>query len=123
MGTNQGMFLLDENIPRKVLSVLRAAGYTVVRAYDVGLRAHSDAVVFAYACSYRMTIITFDTDYLNQTVFPPPHAGILVLRFFPRNTSFNALASAVLTAVTQLVDLPLSNRVYLLDPDGLREEQ
>jgi hypothetical protein len=69
-----------------------------------------------------MTIITFDTDYLNQTTFPTPHAGILVLRSFPRDTSVNELASAVLKAVTQLVLLDISNRVYRLDPDGLEEE-
>src|SRR5579885_2567354 len=106
MRTNQGMFLLDENIPRKVLSVLRAAGYTAVRVYDAGLRAHSDAAIFAYARSHQMTIITFDTDYLNKTVFSPPHAGILVLRSFPRNTSVNELATAVLEAVIQLADVP-----------------
>ena len=38
-----------------------------------------------------MTIITFDTDYLNQTAFLAPHAGVLVLRSFPRNTSVRVL--------------------------------
>jgi CRP-like cAMP-binding protein len=69
-----------------------------------------------------MTIITFDTDFLNQIVFSPPHAGILVLRSFPRQISVTELASAVLMAVTQLADLDISNRVYRLDPSGLEEE-
>ena len=69
-----------------------------------------------------MTIITFDTDYLNQTTFPPPHAGILVLRSFPRDTPVNELASAVLKALAQLSHLDISNRVYRLDPSGLEEE-
>ena len=69
-----------------------------------------------------MTIITFDTDYLNRAVFLPPHSGILVLRSFPRGTTVNELASAVLKAVAQLAHLDISNRVYTLDPDGLEEE-
>jgi hypothetical protein len=69
-----------------------------------------------------MGIITFDTDYLNQTVFPPPHAGTLVLRSFPRDISVNELASAVLKAVAQLAQRDISNRVYPLDPSGLEEE-
>ena len=46
----------------------------------------------------------------------------LILRSFPRNTSVNELASAVLKAVAQLAHLDISNRVYRLDPGGLEEE-
>jgi len=115
-------FLLDENMPRKVLAVLRKAGYTATRVYDAGLRSQPDAAIFTYARGHHMTLITFDTDYLNQTAFPPPYAGILVLRSFPRDTSVSELASAVLEAVTLLADLDISNRVYRLDPNGLEEE-
>jgi predicted nuclease of predicted toxin-antitoxin system len=117
------MFLLDENMPRKVLTSLRREGYSATRVYDVSLRSQPDAAIFAYARAYQMTIITFDTDYLNQTAFPPPHAGILVLHSFPRNTSVGELASAVLRAVIQLADLDISNRLYRLDPSGLEEER
>ena len=116
------MFLLDENMPRKVLTFLRREGYSATRVYDVRLRSQPDTAIFAYARSHQMTIITFDTDYLNQRVFPPPHAGILVLRSFPRDTSVNELAVAVLEAVAQLAHLDISNRVYRLDPGGLEEE-
>jgi predicted nuclease of predicted toxin-antitoxin system len=116
------MFLLDENMPRKVLSVLRMAGYAATRVYDAGLRSRPDIAIFTYARAHQMTIITFDTDFLNQIVFSPPHPGILVLRSFPRHFSVTELASAVLMAVTQLADLDISNRVYRLDPSGLEEE-
>jgi predicted nuclease of predicted toxin-antitoxin system len=115
-------FLLDENMPRKVLISLRREGFNATRVHDVGLRSQPDVAVFVYARAYQMTIITFDTDYLNQTAFPPPHAGILVLRSFPRDTTVNELASAVLGAVAQLAHLDISNRVYRLDPSGLEEE-
>ena len=69
--------------------------------YAVGLRSQPDTAIFAYARAYHMTIITFDTDYLYEAAFPPPHAGILVLRSFPRDTTVNELASTVLKAVSQ----------------------
>src|SRR5436853_7319916 len=106
------MFLLDENMSRKVLTSLRREGFNATRVYDAGLRSQPDTAVFAYARAHQMTIITFDTDYLNQTAFPPPHAGILVLRSFPRDTSVTELASAVLKAVALLDRLDISNRVY-----------
>jgi predicted nuclease of predicted toxin-antitoxin system len=115
-------FLLDENIPRKILTSLRREGFNAMRVYDAGLRSRPDTAIFGYARAYHMTIITFDTDYLNQTAFPPPHAGILVLRSFPRDTSVNELASAVLQAVAQLSHLDISNRIYRLDPSELVEE-
>lgn len=116
-------FLLDENMPRRVLTFLRREGFSATRVYDVGLRSQPDVAVFAYARTHHMTIITFDTDFLKRTAFPPPHAGILVLRSFPRDTSVTELASAVLKAVARLDHLDISNRVYRLDPDGLEEEQ
>lgn len=115
-------FLLDENMPRKILTSLRKEGFNATRVYDSGLRSQPDTAIFAYARTCQMTIITFDTDYLNQTAFPPPHAGIIVLRSFPRDTSVNELTSAILKAATQLTSLDISNRVYRLDPGGLEEE-
>jgi predicted nuclease of predicted toxin-antitoxin system len=115
-------FLLDENMPRKILTSLRREGFNATRVYDVGLRSQPDTAIFAYARAYHMTIITFDTDYLNRAVFPPPHAGMIVLRSFPRDTTVNELISAVLKAVVQVAHLDISNRVYRLDPSGLEEE-
>lgn len=117
------MFLLDENMPRKILTALRVAGYHATRMYDAGLRSQPDRVIFATVRAQHLTIITFDTDYLNQLAFPPPHAGIIVLRFFPRDTPIPELISAVLKAVAQVTDLDISNRVHPLEPDGLKEEQ
>ena len=116
------MFLLDENMPRKILTSLRKEGFNATAVYDAGLRSRPDTAIFAYARAYHMTILTFDTDYLNQAAFPPPHAGMIVLRSFPRDTSVNELASAVLKAVAELADVDISKRVYRLDPSGLEEE-
>lgn len=122
MESRPRVFLLDENMPRKVLTSLKREGFNATRVYDVGLRSRLDAAVFIYARAHHMTIITFDADYLNQTTFPPPHSGILVLRSFPRNISITELVSAVLKAVAQLDGHDIANRVYRLDPDGLEEE-
>jgi Domain of unknown function (DUF5615) len=75
-------FLLDENMPRKILTSLRREGFNATRVYDAGLRSRPDTTIFAFARTYQMTIITFDTDYLNQTAFPPPHAGISSFALF-----------------------------------------
>ena len=107
---------------RKILTSLRREGFNATQVYDAGLRSRPDTAIFAYAGAYQMTIITFDTDYLNQVAFPPPHAGMIALRSFPRDTTVNELASAVLKAVAQLTHLDICNHVYRLDPSELEEE-
>jgi len=69
-----------------------------------------------------MAIVTFDTDYLNRTRFPSPHAGILILRFFPRGASVTEIASAVLNAAIVLETCDIFNSVHIIKPDGVKEE-
>jgi len=122
MITRPRMFLLDENMPRKVLSTLKSAGYSATRVRDARLSSQPDTAIFTYARARQMTMITFDTDYLSQTKFPPPHAGIIVLRFFPRNTSVTDIVIVVLSTAAQLASVDISNCVYTLTPNGLDEE-
>jgi len=42
-------FLLDENMPRKILTSLRREGFNATRVYDAGLRSRPDTAIFAYA--------------------------------------------------------------------------
>ncbi len=45
-------FLLDENMPRKVLTSLRRERYSATLVYDVSLRSQPDAAIFAYVRAY-----------------------------------------------------------------------
>ncbi len=121
MTTRPRTFLLDENIPKRVLSTLRSAGYAVTRVRDEQLGSQPDSAIFIHARARQMTIVTFDTDYLSQTKFPSPHAGILVLRFFPRNTSVETITSVILNAVIQLDSLDLSDHIYTVELDAINE--
>src|SRR5690348_614735 len=81
-------FLLDENVDKRLTKALRAAGWSAAHVSDNALlQARGDSIIFRHACARQQIIITHDTDYLNAAQFPPPHAGILILRFFMRKTS------------------------------------
>ena len=75
--------MLGQSSPRE--------GFNATRVYDAGLRSQSDTAIFAYARAHQMTILTFDTDYLNQTAFPPPHAGIHVPSLLSKGDLFSLL--------------------------------
>ena len=122
MTTRPQSFLLDENMPRRVLTTLRSAGYTITRVQDENLSGQPDSAIFTFSRARQLTIVTFDTDYLKRTIFAPPHAGILVLRFFPRNSSVADITAAILNAVGQLANNDIANSVFVLEPQGLHKE-
>ena len=72
MITSAWAFLLDENMPKRVAHILRGAGYPAARVIEVGLRAQPDSLIFAYARTRRLIIITRDADYLDAARFRPP---------------------------------------------------
>jgi hypothetical protein len=63
-------------------------------------------------------IITHDTDYLDAVQFPPPHAGILILRFFMQKTN-KELIQAVQAALTLLAGRALTDQVWIIEPDRI----
>jgi predicted nuclease of predicted toxin-antitoxin system len=75
---------LDENLPKNLWKVLRAAGYSAARAVDEGLRGKHDSAIFRQL-RHRSIIITRDKDFLRPDLFPPPHLGIIVVNL-PRGT-------------------------------------
>jgi predicted nuclease of predicted toxin-antitoxin system len=50
-------FLLDENMPRKIIASLQREGFNATRVHDVGLRSRPDEAIFAYARAYQKTVI------------------------------------------------------------------
>jgi len=110
-------FLLDENMPKRADSTLRAMGYPVARAIEVGLRAQPDSFILAFARVRKLIIVTQDSDFLQ---FTPPHAGILFLDFPSATTSTSALINALTAALGLLIDQDLTDSTYMIDPDGLQ---
>jgi len=72
-------FLVDENQPRLLVGSLRAAGYHAEDVRDVGLAHHPDSDVWRYAQVQSETVITEDRDFSDIRVYPPPHAGIVIV--------------------------------------------
>jgi predicted nuclease of predicted toxin-antitoxin system len=74
-------FLVDANLPRAILPVLRGAGYVVEFAKDVGLGAAPDEQIAARAKSTNAVLVTRDMDFANTLNYPPDYySGLLVLR-------------------------------------------
>ena len=110
---------LDENLPKGLWKTLRAAGYSAARPIDEGLKGKHDSVIFRQL-RHRSIIVTRDKDFLRSDLFPTPHSGIIVVNL-PTGTSVPDVIRAVVNAINTLSDQELTNKVYIVELDQIRE--
>jgi predicted nuclease of predicted toxin-antitoxin system len=93
--------LVDENLPRQLVARLRADGYTAEHVTGVGLRGRPDADVYAFSQALGATLITADAGFGNLLEYPPPHAGIVIVRV-PDTLSIGQRVDAVASGLASL---------------------
>ena len=119
---------LDENIGRRGLELLRAAGHDVMTVRDQGLGGAADATLFDVCAGEGRVLITLDHDFGKVTRFPPEaSAGIVILELGPRasvHALLDRLGSFLSVSKTHLVERSLwivepgRVRIHLRDRDG-----
>ena len=72
-------FVADENLEPWALHVLRYKRFDVMSADAAGIRHLDDRQVFARAWQLRRVLVTHDTDFLNDAVFPLHSCGGLLV--------------------------------------------
>jgi predicted nuclease of predicted toxin-antitoxin system len=78
---------LDENIGRRGIEVLNAAGHDVMTIRDQNLQGASDRIVFTVCAAEERVLITLDHDFGQVLRFPPERgAGLVVLELGARAT-------------------------------------
>lgn len=77
-------FKLDENIGRRGLGLLSAAGHDVSTVVEQGLSGSPDQTVFEVCCRESRVLITLDRDFGQVLRFPPERsAGLVILELGP----------------------------------------
>lgn len=72
-------FLLDEDVPLKLLKILQKAGHDVVRVTP----ASGDPAIADLARQEGRILITLDKDFTNRSLYPPERFTIIHLRIHP----------------------------------------
>ena len=74
-------FLLDENVPVQLKSLIEKAGHQASDVHQWGLNGKDDKSVIETCQKENYVLITNDTDFENIYAYPPgTHCGIIVLR-------------------------------------------
>ena len=72
-------FMLDEDVPAKLLRVLRAAGHDVTQAP----RSTPDLSIARLAKTQERVLVSLDKDFTNTSLFPPSEFTIVHLQVRP----------------------------------------
>lgn len=86
-------FLIDAQLPRRLISQLRAAGHAVIHTLDLPLgNSTPDSVINDLSISEGYVVITKDADFVNSFLLnQKPHKLLLVSTGNIRNSELESL--------------------------------
>jgi predicted nuclease of predicted toxin-antitoxin system len=111
---------LDENLGRRCIDVLTAAGHDVATAAGQSMTSATDLELIEMCAKEGRGLVTLDLDLSNPIVFPPQrYAGIAVLRL-PSQPSYGNLLTLVRTLVDALEREKLVGRLWSVESGRIR---
>jgi predicted nuclease of predicted toxin-antitoxin system len=113
-------FKLDENIGRRGLEFLKAAGHDVLTVWDQDLHGISDEELFEVCVVEERALVTLDRDFGQVTRFPPgTSAGIIVLDVGPR-TTLQAIIGRLRDFLAVLENHSVRGALWIVEPGRVR---
>jgi len=114
-------FLVDEDLPRSVASLLRQHGHEAVDVRDIGFRGASDADIASYARQHRLCLLSGDTGFADVRNYPPKdYSGVVVLHLPAKATSSTIMfLLGSLLVQTDIVN-HLSGRLAIVEHGRIR---
>jgi len=80
-------FLIDEDLPRSIVSLLQRYGHEAVDVRDIGLRGAKDSQIASYVQRNDLCLVTGDFVFSDIRNYPPNrYSGIIVLKI-PRDAT------------------------------------
>jgi predicted nuclease of predicted toxin-antitoxin system len=107
--------LVDEDMPRPTVTLLKSLDIDAVDVRDVGMRGSSDAEVYGYAQKHGMIIISRDKEFGNILKYPPrSHCGIVLVKL-PYTFVRHQILDVVKRFFVEVERDRLSNNVTILE--------
>ena len=111
---------LDENLGRRCVALLRAAGHDVATVVQQQLAGADDGRIVQACAAEKRCLLTLDLDFSNPLRFPPADAsGIAVLRL-PAKPSYDDLLAAVQTFIAALSSNDIDGKLWIVEKGRIR---
>ena len=113
-------FLIDEDMPRSTVKVLKTKGFDSLDVRDCGLRGKSDDEIFKFAKREKAIILTGDMGFGNLLRFPiGSHFGIVIVHF-PNEVPTSELNSQIIKALDNLAEAEFKGNLIIIEPGKVR---
>jgi predicted nuclease of predicted toxin-antitoxin system len=113
-------FLIDEDLPHLLTSLLLEKGHESEHVRDLNLRGSPDSRIYEAAQQRQAILVTGDTDFGNLLRFPlGTHFGIVVIQF-PSVMRTRELAGQIATTLSALDELTFKGNLIILEPGRVR---
>ena len=111
---------LDENIGRRGLDLIRAAGHDVATVLDQSLGGTTDETPFEACAKEGRALVTLDRDFGHVTRFPPHEsAGVVILEVGPR-TTVHGVVARIRDFLAILETRSVSGALWIVEPGRVR---
>jgi predicted nuclease of predicted toxin-antitoxin system len=111
---------LDENLGRRCIDILQAAGHDVTTVASQSMTSATDHDLIEACAKEGRALVTLDLDFSNPFIFPPErHAGVAVLRL-PSNPTYDSLRAVVRTLADALKRETLSGQLWSVEAGRIR---
>ncbi len=98
--------LTDENIPRRLVALLKRYGVDVIRLQDLNMRGVSDQELARIASQLGRTILTRDSDFTTPHLLSLAQHGVVYISCQPSKDELPRLAKRIATIARQLEPKP-----------------
>ena len=113
-------FLVDEDLPRSTVHVLREMEFVALDVRDCGLRGKSDEEIFEYAQKENAIILTGDRGIGSILRFTPGTYYGIVIAHFPNELPVSELNTQIKNALNQLTEDDLDGSLVIIEPTKIR---
>jgi len=94
--------LADENIPRKLIVLLKKLNVDAIRLQDMGKRGVTDKELISIANRLERTILTRDSDFTIPNLLSLTENGVLYISYQPTKNEIPRLAERIASIAHQL---------------------
>ncbi len=114
-------FLIDEDLPRSAIKLIKQLGYNADGVHELGLRGAKDKQIAEYAVKNNYCILTGDYDFSHVLNYPPKNYHGIVVLYIPGNSTSLYILNLIEIFFKELSHIgDLKGRLIIVEANRIR---